>query len=67
MFHIDNKKNAKMQSKHPVWGKEARFSETCLLSVYERVRLQNDKKKKKNGNYCIWENKITLPQKKRLF
>ncbi len=44
VFHIVKCEKAKMHAKHPIWGKERTFKETCLLSVYERVRHQNVKK-----------------------
>ncbi len=53
VIHIVWCHNAKTHAKHPVRGKETKFAETCLLSVYERTWHKNDKKKKNHGKHPI--------------
>ncbi len=38
VFFTVRYQNAKMHAMHPIWEKEAQFSESCLLSVCEGPR-----------------------------
>ncbi len=49
-----------MHAKHRIWGKETIFPEVYLLTVFERVRQQNAKKKKN-------ENQPKKENQKRVF
>ncbi len=45
-----------MHVKHPIWRKEKKIPETCVLSYYERARHLNDKKKSIR-NTLYWKRK----------